>query len=543
MPPLEARVNWARHSAVGLGLLVTLGLIGLHLEYYRHAGPLWRDEVNSVNVATMPSFGEVFANSQFDSFPVAWVTVLHAWTAAGLGDTDAGLRRLGLLIGLAMIAVLWWTGRGRGRRAPLVALVLFGMSPTTIVYGDEVRGYGLGALGVCWYMGAAWAFVEKPTWKTFLVAELAALLAVQAYFANCFLVLAICAGAAATCRRRRAWRTLAAVIVLGALAAVSTLVNLPTITRAFRVGTIEQGDYRLGSLVEVFRYALAPGVPRLAMLWAAAAVLALIGCGLAWRFPAGLKAQADKDRALFVAVTVSVGLVGYCCYLQIIKLPTQYWYYLSLMALIALGCDVGICLLVRRFRAGEWMRSAAVALAALLVASSVAETVAVRMTNLDLIARKLEESARPEDLIVVFPWYCGITFQRYYRGPTAWITLPDFEEHRFHTHTLVAEKMKQGDAGIRAELERVERTLRQGGRVWIVGAPVAPPAGQPPPRLPPAPTGPQGWRAGPYLDGWELQLGALLQAHGADTWRVSLPDPGPVNTWENLPLLYVEGWR
>jgi hypothetical protein len=165
------------------------------------------------------------------------------------------------------------------------------------------------------------------------------------------------------------------------------------------------------------------------------------------------------------------------------------------------------------------------------------------MTNLDVVAAKLEELAAPADLVVVFPWVCGITFERYYRGAAAWITLPDFEEHEFHRHLWVAEKMKLGDRAGAPELDRVERTLRAGQRVWVVGALVAPPPGQPLPPLPPAPSGPQGWRAAPYLDHWERQLGALLQEHGRDLWRIALPDLGAVNAWENLPLIQVEGWR
>jgi hypothetical protein len=61
--------------------------------------------------------------------------------------------------------------------------------------------------------------------------------------------------------------------------------------------------------------------------------------------------------------------------------------------------------------------------------------------------------------------------------------------------------------------------------------------------LPPAPHGPRGWSSAPYLDHWELQLGALLETHAARGSRVPLPDLGRVNAWENLPLFRAEGWR
>src|SRR5262245_7626767 len=162
-PAPGTRSRPARAAAVCLGLLLSLEVVGLHLAFHRHAGPLWRDEATSVNLASMPSFADVFANIELDSFPAVWAMALHAWIATGLGDTDLGLRRFGLSIGLATVAALWWAGWRLGIGPPLVGLLLFGMSPTTIVYGDEVRGYGLAALALVWCFGAIWQFVRRPT--------------------------------------------------------------------------------------------------------------------------------------------------------------------------------------------------------------------------------------------------------------------------------------------------------------------------------------------------------------------------------------------
>jgi hypothetical protein len=116
-------------------------------------------------------------------------------------------------------------------------------------------------------------------------------------------------------------------------------------------------------------------------------------------------------------------------------------------------------------------------------------------------------------------------------------------DHAVHVHLEIRDRMERGAEGVAGELARVEQVLRAGGTVWVVGEPMSPPPGQPAPILPPAPTGPQGWRAGPYLDMWELQLGALLRAHAASVERVPLPDVGQVNAWENVPLYRASGWR
>lgn len=527
-----------------MGLLISAGLVALNVESVRHAGPLWRDEVNGVNLATMPSLAQVWANHHLDSFPVVWATLLHVWSVA-VGNTDAALRGLGLAVGLATIAVVWSTGRRLGVGPPLATLVLFALSPSTIVYGDWVRGYGLGALVLVWFIGASWSFVRSPGRWAFCLALTAAVTAVQTYLPNGVLVMAVLSGAAAVCLRRNDRRLLGAVVLLGALTTASLAIDLGWIRYAFTIAPIEQSTWSFDWLISVFLGALAPGVPLLASAWAAASALAVVGLGRMLFLPAADEPEADKDLALFCGVAASAAIIGYFIYLEYIaKLHSQYWYYLSLMALLALVCDVGIQMLTRRLRFGETVRVAAFALIALLAARDVATATRVRMTNIDAAAATIVAEAHPEDLVVVLPWYCGITFERYYRGPAPWVTLPNFAEHRFHTHNLVAERMALGDAGIRPELDAMEQALRHGGRVWIVGEPKFPPPGQPAPSLPAAPTGPLGWHVGPYLEGWAFQLGAFLREHARDVWTIPVSEKlGPVNWHEDLPLFLVEGWK
>jgi hypothetical protein len=533
-------VSNTRRASLVLAALLCLALAALQVEYRRHAGPLWRDEVNSVNLATLPSFGEVLRNAHLDSFPVVWASLLHAWTAAGLGDTDRDLRRLGLLVGLATLIALWWTARQLDVDPPLIAFLLFGMSPTIVIYGDMVRGYGLAALATIACIGAMWRWLERPTPGRWLVAQAAALLAVQTHYANCLLLLAIGVGAAAVCIWRRRWTMLLGVGALGAVAAASVIaINWTALVYMTKTGPLEVQDIALGRLLRVFGEALAPSVPGLAIVWAAAALLAVLGFAVTIWAP---RSGADRERAIYLAVMALAALAGYFAALKSAGVGLQYWHYLSLIGVLALACDAGVTLLVRRARHGEWMRIAGVAAIALAVASNAAAAVRVRMTNVDRIATLLAEGAQPNDLIVVLPWVCGISFDRYYRGAAPWMTVPDFDEHRFHRHLLVAERMRQGSAAVAPELERIQQTLQAGGRVWVVGQPMVPLPGDELASLPPAPSGPRGWRAGPYLDNWELQVGALLDRRTRQRMPVEVPSDGPINYWENLPLAMVEGW-
>src|SRR5438132_2137386 len=49
----------------------------LHLVFASHAGALWRDEVNSLELATVTTFSEMWKNLDYDSFPALFFLVLR----------------------------------------------------------------------------------------------------------------------------------------------------------------------------------------------------------------------------------------------------------------------------------------------------------------------------------------------------------------------------------------------------------------------------------------------------------------------------------
>src|ERR1700741_327091 len=85
-----------------------------------NAGPLWRDETNTFNLAHMPSLRDVWHNVQFDSFPLLWPLVVHGCGMFGLTDSDMGIRILGLAIGLFFLSSLWLGQCWIGGRTPIL---------------------------------------------------------------------------------------------------------------------------------------------------------------------------------------------------------------------------------------------------------------------------------------------------------------------------------------------------------------------------------------------------------------------------------------
>jgi hypothetical protein len=171
---------------------------------------------------------------------------------------------------------------------------------------------------------------------------------------------------------------------------------------------------------------------------------------------------------------------------------------------------------------------------------------AMRMTNMDLIAKDLEVSAHKDDLIVVNPWYCGINFQYYYAGKAPWTTLPALEDHTFHCYEPVVQIMTKPDQmdAIRGVLDQITATLKAGNRVWLVGDLNYPPPGEKPGTLPAAPNGPDGWWSTPYQKLWSSEAGYFVQSHALKykTYVVA-PEAGYVNPAEFMPLAMVQGWK
>ena len=85
--------------------MVMATVVFLHIYYCIHAGALWRDEINSIDLAAMSTVREVWQSFQFDSLPWGWIGVLRLLHAAGV-DADATLRNIGMCVGLLPIACL-----------------------------------------------------------------------------------------------------------------------------------------------------------------------------------------------------------------------------------------------------------------------------------------------------------------------------------------------------------------------------------------------------------------------------------------------------
>jgi hypothetical protein len=527
----------------GVALMLTLAACSLHIVFLIHAGALWRDEANTIGLATMSSLSEVWANLQFDSFPILWLLVVRTLAACGLAG-DAALRATGFCVGLGLIAALWFAARSLKCGFPLFSIALLALSPSTIVWGDSMRAYGLGMCLIVVTFGLVWRFIEAPSRTLFALAALAAVCSVQTLYYNAVLLFAFCLGAVAVAVRRRAWTAGLLVLSIGALAALSLVPYRGTIRNVGQWSALVRvPSYDFSLFWIKLNQALAPAGSFIVWVWLALFVAA-IGVGIVsqgWPSALGIT-TSQRDVALFALVTLLIGVIAYYGFLKALRYPTQPWYYVTLMTLTAVTVDTLFGSTLQNRPTPRIAKLALVVAIATLSAHRAYESCGIRRTNLDTIAAKLEKAADAGDVIVVAPWYFGVTFERYYKGATQWMTLPPLADHRIHRYDLMKERMA-AKKPLDPVLEAMANALSSGKRVWMVGNLTYLPRGTIPPILAPAPDDSFGWDENAYRATWSMQAEYLLLTCALETEVVGLPSDQPISSYENAKLIMARGWK
>jgi hypothetical protein len=529
----RAAIAWSRAQTT-FALLATALLAGWHVVRALDGGPLWRDEAHVVNWASFPSIALVWGNRHLDAFPATWSLLVHAWVSLA-GGSDTSLRALGAGVGIAGLATLWWTMRQLGARAPALVLVLYAANPVVLVFGDSVRGYGLGLAALTFFLGAVAAAVARPRWQTLALAQLAALLVAHTDFRNCVFVLAALVAAAAVAARRRQAKLAALILALGALPLLSLATYLPTFRSVSDWVAVYHQPVSYAYLFRIFSHALEAAGARVPQLfW----LFVLLGAAACVREIVSPRAPIARDRALLLLITLAIAIPGTFVALASLRILTQIWYYQSLLCVMVICADGGLALRGPLCGESRWETGAKLALvgaAVALCAPVVWQTRTFRLTNVDAITAGLDREAASGDLVVVTPYELSASFGRYYAGAAPWITLPEVRDRRFQDPRSVKEKIGRADP-IRAELDRIAATLAAGHRVWWVGVPSVPRPGTDPSDLPPGPDPRTGWYDVPYRTAWMAQAGAVL-AREAGAIRLVVPQSeGAINRFENLPL-------
>jgi hypothetical protein len=129
-------------------LLVLLTAASAYIRTRYISGQFWMDEAISTGIASH-SLSEIPGLLRHDGSPPLYYVLLHFWIQL-FGAGESATHALSLLFGLLTIPAGYWAGSSLfGRRAGLMAAVLFAFSPFLTQYAGETRMYELmGLLGI-----------------------------------------------------------------------------------------------------------------------------------------------------------------------------------------------------------------------------------------------------------------------------------------------------------------------------------------------------------------------------------------------------------
>jgi hypothetical protein len=495
------------------------GLAGLlSIYFYLHAGGLWRDEINSLNI----SQGN-WAGIMKDSFPVFFPICLRAGGWLGLNDW----RLFGLLVSGLMVVVFWLVARWTRQSPPVWALALVGLNAWVISYGSSLRAYGLGSCLIVLCFGAAWLYLEKPIWSRWLLFMASAVFSVQTLYHNAALVGAICLAGMALTVRQKNLRCATGMFLAGLVAAISLLPYRHSITGITNSTVLKRDFFDLPSALTSLQTLLAFPLAQYTWIW----------CGLAiWMAGAGLcgwHRSREIKVSSFAAMTLALAVIFYFGFLRMANYYVQTWYFLPLLAL------AGSCLESSLPRPEGKLR--APLLGGLLATALISGLFALRlldwrMTNVDQLARRIATEANPKDFIIIKNWTFGQTFEHYFNGSNDWSTVPPIANLKTFQPDLYIEQAKNTNA-MQPLLSHLETTLRTGHQIWVIGSFTG--WNQASTNAPSIPVGWEELIGGPF----NQCVNDFLRVHSAQIQCLDAGTNENVNYNERAALYQCGGWR
>jgi hypothetical protein len=522
---------------------LTFEVIALHLNVMQHAGPLWRDEISSLRLATMPTLAGFWSSLVYDPVPALFFGVLRLWKSLGWGSTDEGLRHLGFLVGLGVLGAIWLAAWTIKKSPPTWALLLFGLSPVALLWGDSLRAYGLSCLWNILAIGFLWKLLsDRPSLPNIAFASVATLLSVQSIFPNSLFLFAAGASAIAVAIRRRWWRTAFIILGIGCSAALSLLPYAPIIQQTLNWSGLCEGGIDSASIFTMMIRAIGSGGNVAALLWIGATIFTGVAFALAMAKPQFLPlSDGDRDLVLFAGGTFVIALATNVGFFRIVGWTTSPWYYLPLMGTVAVCADA-ILKVFRRSTITTFANCLIITVGAACLVPLAYQATTVRLTNVDLVTKTIAQHAEKSDLVIVDNYFYAISFHRYYHGKAPCLSVPDISDLSLHRWDLVKNTISQ-PRPIQAILDRIEQTLRSGNNVYVAGR--APPSHTEslPPDLAPAPQTASRWQFIPYVARWTDQVAYTVQAHASRGMIIPVPCEQPVSEAESIRAFVVSGWK
>jgi hypothetical protein len=541
---LQPKTNRLAKVEQFLPAVLTVIAVYLHTIFLVKAGGFWRDEANSIFLALKPALMDIWSASKTDSFPVLHLLLIRAWTYF-FGATDTSLRTLGFSIGISIIIALWLGSRQFGKTGALVSLLFLGINPVIIRSVDSIRPYGLSALATIIGFTVVWRAVQKPEPATISIATVTLVLWAQTLYQSAFFIFAV-GIAALTIGFLRGGLKRALLLSVPFIAAAASLLPYAGHLKAGRewslLAMLPAGTAtRLPGFLEALR----SPAPWFVIIWILLGIVAIVGTVRGICQAKGRGEQLGFDLTLYCSVSLVVSSVGFILFLnKMVNFNIHYWHYVPLLVMIVI-CSGPLVEQAMRSNLSRIIILLSVAGFAVAVMISAPKKLAVRMTAIDLIASAIERDAKPDDIIIVSPWFLGVSFNRYYHGNAPWVTFPDLQDKGLHRFDLVKGRMEHPET-ISEDLARILSILQKGGRVWVVGDVYALDPGTAINPLPPAPLPATGWCSIPYISNWSDHLIFTLASHAKHSNLIQvktvITSQQQIDRLESPTVALIQGW-
>lgn len=523
-----------RHAEMAVGIGATAVALYLSFRFAAEAGPLWRDEVSAVHLATLSHFSDVLRALSVESMPALYPTLLRLWASVGWMEEDAALRFLGFVVAICTLAAVWVSARMIAVAVPLLTLVVFGLHGAVLQTEGAVKPYGLGAVLMLAVFAGVWRVASAPGAGAIVWTAAAAILAVNTLYQNLPLLVACCVAAVCARAVEHDRRGMLRVCVVGLIGAGSLLPYAGIVANSKDWRALVHADNSVRQLLTRLVDIGSDWSREVLVVWAVAGAVSVIVAART------LKAHAveDRGRLVYVAATAIGCPVALLLFFKAASANVEPWHVASLIAIAALCLDA-ILARTRPLRALRFGLAVAASVMLLPIASS---WVGVRQTNVDLLATYIGTTAHEGDVIVLNPWFLGVTFIRYYGGRAPWITIPPIQDVRIHRYDLVKAQMQNVNA-MAPVYRAMQAALQSGHRVWLVGGAQFLPVDTAPEILPPAPLAPTGWRTPPYYRAWSRGVGRFAQTHAVRLTVEPVKSEQPIWRTEAAILMVADGWR
>ncbi len=296
----RVRALGASPATLALGGLIVLAAV---LRFYRlgHQG-FWFDEANTALLVRFSPGKMLGLIPQTESTPPLYYCVAWVW-ARVFGDTEAGLRSLSALAGVAVVPVAYATARSLlSRRAGLIAAALTACNPLLIWYSQEARSYELLVLLCALTLLGVARVREDPSARRAALWAVACALALATHYYAVIAVVPEAVWLLIVHRRRRPVQVALGVVALCGLALVPLALSQNSTGHDSWIAHSPLG-LRLAQILPQFL--IGTGAPARTALKFLALALALTGLGLL----AARTRDDERRRALAVGALAVGGFV------------------------------------------------------------------------------------------------------------------------------------------------------------------------------------------------------------------------------------------